>query len=130
MNERVDHYWNVIEFRETFGLPVSATPRLPDNDALALHHKLICEEVGELYDAIKARDAVEVLDALADIAYLVYGCAVDAGYDLDEALRIVHESNMSKLEDGQVLRRPDGKVLKGRDFMPPALTHLVETQPR
>lgn len=44
-----------------------------------------------------------------------------------EAFRLVHESNMSKLdENGQVLRREDGKVLKGPNYVAPDLTALAE----
>ena len=48
------------------------------------------------------------------------------GWDLDEALRRVHMSNMSKLgEDGKPIYRVDGKVLKGPRFKPPQLGDLV-----
>lgn len=47
---------------------------------------------------------------------------------LEEALRRVHESNMSKLdEDGNpILRESDGKVLKGPNYMPPNMADLAE----
>lgn len=39
---------------------------------------------------------------------------------INEATRIIHKSNMSKLtEDGQVLRREDGKVLKSDQYKAP-----------
>ena len=48
------------------------------------------------------------------------------GWDLDEALHRVHESNMSKLdEDGKPIYREDGKVLKGPTYAPPQLEDLV-----
>jgi predicted HAD superfamily Cof-like phosphohydrolase len=48
------------------------------------------------------------------------------GLDLDEAMRRVFESNMSKLGDnGKPLRREDGKVLKGPSYQPPDLSDLV-----
>ena len=48
------------------------------------------------------------------------------GWDLDEALDRVHESNMTKLgEDGKPIRREDGKVLKGPNYKAPDLTDLV-----
>jgi predicted HAD superfamily Cof-like phosphohydrolase len=46
-------------------------------------------------------------------------------WDLDEALRRVHHSNLSKLVDGKPLRREDGKVLKGPNYCPPDLLDLV-----
>lgn len=43
-----------------------------------------------------------------------------------EALKLVHESNMSKLdEDGKPIRREDGKILKSNLYKEPNLKHLV-----
>lgn len=45
---------------------------------------------------------------------------------IEEAFKRVHESNMSKLgENGEVLRREDGKVLKGPNYREPDLRDLV-----
>lgn len=76
------------------------------------------------------RDLVEVADALADLDYVEKGLAVEAGIPLDAVFSIVHESNMSKLDengdpilsdgvtpsayDGKV--KPAGKILKGPNF--------------
>ena len=47
-------------------------------------------------------------------------------WDLDEALRRVHESNLSKLDDeGKPVLRADGKVMKGPNYHPPDLSDLV-----
>ena len=47
-------------------------------------------------------------------------------WDLEQALRRVHRSNMSKLgDDGKPIYREDGKVLKGPNYQPPDLTDLV-----
>ena len=77
-------------------------------------------------------DTVEVADALADIMYLVWGFALEAGIPLMDVFREVHASNMSKLgDDGKpivsdgAMRRSDGspapvgKVMKGSGFFPP-----------
>ena len=39
----------------------------------------------------------ELLKELADLVYVTYGYAATYGWDLDEAFRRVHASNMSKL---------------------------------
>ena len=68
----------------------------------------------------------EALKELADLVYVCYQYAENLGWDLDEALNRVHESNMTKLgEDGQPIRRHDGKVLKGPNYQAPDLTDLV-----
>jgi predicted HAD superfamily Cof-like phosphohydrolase len=47
-------------------------------------------------------------------------------WDLDEALRRVHQSNLSKLDDeGKPVLRADGKVMKGPNYQPPDLSDLV-----
>jgi predicted HAD superfamily Cof-like phosphohydrolase len=81
---------------------------------------LLQEEVGEFITASEKGDLVAIADALADIAYVVYGTALTYGIDLDSALREVHRSNMRKLgNDGKPLIRDDGKVLKSERYFPP-----------
>jgi predicted HAD superfamily Cof-like phosphohydrolase len=47
--------------------------------------------------------------------------------DLFDAFIRVHRSNMSKLgPDGQVVRREDGKIMKGPSYRPPFLIDLVQ----
>ena len=68
----------------------------------------------------------DCLKELSDLVYVCYQYAENQGWDLDEALHRVHESNMSKLnEDGQPIFREDGKVLKGPNYAPPSLEDLV-----
>ena len=68
----------------------------------------------------------ECLKELADLVYVCYQYSENMGWDLDEALNRVHESNMSKLdEDGKPIYREDGKVLKGPNYKPPNLQDLV-----
>jgi len=93
---------------------------------------LIVEEFKEFLDAENQLimglrvNAAECLKELADLVYVCYQYAENVGWDLDEALNRVHQSNMSKLgEDGQPIRREDGKVLKGPNYQPPTLTDLV-----
>ena len=71
------------------------------------------------------RARVEALKELADLCYVAYQYAACAGWNLDEALDRVHESNMSKLVDGKPLKREDGKVLKGPNYKKPNLSDLV-----
>jgi predicted HAD superfamily Cof-like phosphohydrolase len=97
-----------------------------------MQRTLIVEEFKEFLDAenqlIKGFtiNATDVLKELADLVYVCYQYAENLGWDLDEALSRVHESNMSKLnEDGNPLLRPDGKILKGPNYQPPNLVDLV-----
>ena len=68
----------------------------------------------------------ETLKELADLVYVCYQYAINMGWNLDEALNLVHLSNLSKLgEDGEPIYRDDGKVLKGPNYKPPDLSELV-----
>ena len=88
-----------------------------DKSLAKLRVALLQEEVGEFITASEKGDLVAIADALADIAYVVYGTALTYGIDLDSALREVHRSNMSKLgNDGKPLIRDDGKVLKSERY--------------
>lgn len=63
------------------------------------------------------RNGVEVADALADLVYVIYGFAVELGYDLRSVIDEVHASNMTKAgPDGRAILRADGKVLKGDNY--------------
>ena len=68
----------------------------------------------------------ELLKELSDLVFVCYQFAATYNLDLDEALRRVYESNMSKLdEQGNVIYREDGKVLKGPNYKKPELGDLV-----
>jgi predicted HAD superfamily Cof-like phosphohydrolase len=52
--------------------------------------------------------------------------AASQEWDIDEAMRRIHKSNMSKLdEEGKPIYRADGKVLKGENYAPPILDDLI-----
>lgn len=115
----------VRTFHEAFGVPILSAPTIPA-DRVALRLALIDEERQELTEALAAGDIVEVADALTDIAYLVYGTALEFGIDLDACFAEVHRSNMSKLgADGRPIYRDDGKVLKGPNYSRPDLAPII-----
>jgi predicted HAD superfamily Cof-like phosphohydrolase len=122
---------SVARFHEAFNLPRLACPSAEVPEELArLRVDLLAEEADEFADAAARRDLVAIADALADVVYVAYGTAVTYGIDLDAALREVHRSNMSKLdEDGQPVYRDDGKVLKSRRYSPPDIAAVLSGQP-
>ena len=68
----------------------------------------------------------EVADALGDILVVTIGTALAFGLDIEEIMRRIHESNMSKLgADGKPIYRKDGKVMKGPNYHAPELDDLV-----
>jgi len=126
------NFEKVTEFMNVFGQEVKTFPEFPSEEIQKLRIDLIEEELGELKDAIAAGNVVEVADALTDILYVVYGAGCAFGIDLDACFAEVHASNMSKLgEDGQPIRREDGKVMKGPNYFKPDLfAVLFQNQPQ
>ena len=115
------------EFREAYHLTPSSSALIRSRQ-----RNLITEEFKEFLEAEatlylssgKVRE--DCLKELADLVYVCYQYAVNMGWDLDEAMYRVHQSNMSKLdEEGKPIYREDGKVLKGPNYKPPNLEDLV-----
>jgi predicted HAD superfamily Cof-like phosphohydrolase len=130
----------VEQFHEAFDSPkdvrLESTGRSKYAAINQMRFNLMFEELGELTDAMheymnaegdgQEKAALEVIDAITDLLYVVIGFAVTFGIDIETAFERVHSSNMSKLgRDGKPLFREDGKVMKGPDFMPPVLEDLV-----
>lgn len=120
----------VLDFHEAFGCPRAPlpTPHLKDTVA-QLRVRLLQEETEEFADAVNRRDLIAIADALADVVYVAYGCAVTYGIDLDAVIREVHRSNMTKLgADGRPILRADGKILKPERYSPPNIGPIIEGQ--
>ena len=125
----MDVQQKVSEFHEAFGAPVGKKPELIPIERAALRYDLIQEELSEFADEIATGNLVGIADALGDLAYVVYGAAVEYGIQLDEVIREIHASNMSKLgDDGEPVYRADGKILKGPGYWAPRLDVVLEAQ--
>ena len=106
-----------------------------------LRLKLLSEELDELMDSLgvcklttgqltyveRPVDSVAALDALTDILYVLLGTYHTLGLanHAEAAFAEVHRSNLSKLVDGKVLRRADGKILKPSTYTPPRLERIL-----
>lgn len=95
------NFQKVVDFNNQFGVTVNETPvkNIFDLDPKLVEYRmsLIREEVKELECAVKEKDYIEAIDALADILYVVYGMGCSIGCNLDAAFDLVHQNNMSKL---------------------------------
>ena len=114
-----------IEFRRAYGIPNTLSGRTRQRN-------LIVEEFKEFLEAdqnmilMHPQDREACLKELADLVYVCAQYAENMDWDIEQALRRVHKSNMSKLgEDGKPIKREDGKVLKGPNYQPPDLSDLV-----
>lgn len=116
-------------FELAMGGPIN---ELPSRQTLALRLRLIREEYTEVREEFEPALARGTLDIealtkeLCDLLYVIYGTGVAFGIDLDEALRLVHKSNMSKLgPDGKPILDAGGKVMKGASYRPPDLSGVI-----
>ena len=131
----------VIEFHNKFGHPVRDTPQAIDRKEADLAYSFIEEELFELAEALYPEvpcdcgdgmcdaesygyndynpDVVEIADALGDIVFTAYGMAARHGIDLDEVLREICASNLSKTANGQ------NKIRKGPDYFPPNIARAL-----
>ena len=96
-----NHFDQVAEFMNVSEQPVRSSPVRVDNKTLDFRLSLVEEETRELHSAVENHDYVEIVDALADIIYVVDGFAHTLGVDMNEAFRLVHESNMTKFCDSE-----------------------------
>tara|TARA_B100001094_G_C18027305_1_gene718275 strand:- start:369 stop:740 length:372 start_codon:yes stop_codon:yes gene_type:complete len=107
------------EFREAYECVDSE-----DNELMQFN--LIEEEMAEFRKACNFEPDAACLKELADLVYVCFQYAANMNWDLDEAMKRVHASNLSKLgSDGKPLRRADGKVMKGPNYKAPALEDLA-----
>ena len=70
---------SLLEFNEAFDIPKLDRPGLGTEEMIELRIKLLREEVEEYAEAARAGDMVEVLDALADIGYILAGTVINHG---------------------------------------------------
>ena len=107
------------QFRSAYMLMTGVAER-------GIQKALIDEEWSEFHEAYHLKDDCEQLKELADLVYVCYQFAASQEWDLDEAFRRVHDSNMSKLDNnGKPIYRADGKVLKGPNYKEPHLLDLI-----
>lgn len=147
----------VKDFHREFGHPIAEKPTIPSLEEQKLRLELLAEECGELVDALANKDKVEVLDALADIQYILNGTILSFGFKnvFDNAFKEVHRSNMSKMcktlkeaeetqkkyfkevivtkidptETGfRILRASDEKVLKSINYSKAELAQFVKDE--
>jgi len=108
------------EFRAAYNLTTNGNQKQTQK-------ALIDEEWSEFHEAFHFEDECDQLKELADLVYVCFQMAASQEWDLDEAMRRVHKSNMSKLgEDRKPIYRADGKVLKGPGYAPPNLKDLTD----
>lgn len=79
------------------------------------------------YETAEQNDDLVLIDlSLMTFITSVFGVAWRLNIPINAVFAEVHKSNMSKLmPDGSVLRRKDGKILKGPDYLPPDIAGVL-----
>ena len=97
------------------------TPELTDERSAQaeLYLRLVTEEYNELKEAFLNNDLVEIADACADLKWVIEGLEHSLGIPQQSVWDEVSRSNMSKMVDGKLIKRADGKVLKPDTFVQP-----------
>lgn len=121
----------VREFHEKFELRYDGPPRQLPGDMGKFRRDFMLEEIDEHFNAEYDSDLEKQLDALVDLAYVLFGTAYLQGFTPEkfyEAFRRVHAANMLKV---RALKAEDSKrgstydVVKPEGWQPPDLSDLV-----
>jgi predicted HAD superfamily Cof-like phosphohydrolase len=107
---------------------VTTTPHKtfdPKDPQTELYMRLVQEEFDETLDAFTKGDTVELADGIADMVWVLMGLASSAGIPFDAVWDEVKASNMSKVVDGKILKREDGKVMKPESYFKPDLNAVL-----
>ncbi|WP_406174175.1 MazG nucleotide pyrophosphohydrolase domain-containing protein [Streptomyces sp. NBC_00996] len=119
----------VRAFHLAFGLDARTVPTEVSSELAAHRGELLAEEAAEVAEVSVTGPLDRLAHELADVVYVAYGTALVHGIDLDAVIAEVHSSNMTKLgPDGGVVRRADGKVLKGDHYRAPDVSEVLRRQ--
>ena len=118
----------VADFMNACDQEVNDKPCNIEDSTTSLRYHLLSEENKEYMVAAIQDNKVEILDALVDMAYVLFGTINAHGMQKEfvEGFRIVHENNLTKIqENGKVIKNADGKVLKPQGYKKVDLSNLI-----
>lgn len=128
MTKNITREDKVNEFRKAAGKKdFDGTPDTVDESIATC----IVEELNEFFVAAEAyvreqneSNRAELCKEWADLQYVVSQAAVYFGIPADPSFNRVHNSNMSKVVNGKVFFRTDGKILKPDTYVAPDMRGL------
>ena len=98
-----------------------------DEDQANLYMDLVEEEFNETQQAFADKDIVGVADGVADMVWVIMGLCSTLGIDFYRVWNAVYDSNMSKLEEGKIIKDPEsGKILKPDTYFPPKIREALD----
>jgi predicted HAD superfamily Cof-like phosphohydrolase len=133
----------ISKFNSMYKLPINEKPALLGIERLENFKNVLMEEVNEvdeivskykeLGNSLTKEQEVELLthlsDWLGDMVVYIASESVKHGIDLNETLKIIMQSNFSKLGvDGKPIYDERGKVMKGPNYWKPEpkIKELIE----
>ena len=128
--ENMNYQDDVERFMAAADQYIGATPHLNENneDQAKLYIDLIDEEFRELCDGFLRRHIGDIADGGADLVWVVKGLFTTLGINFDQVWEEIRASNMSKVVDGKVIRRADGKILKPDTYFKPDIEKVLKKQ--
>lgn len=126
------NYQNDVEqFMAAADQYIGDVPHIDENneEQAKLYIDLIDEEFKELCDGFIRRHIGDIADGGADLVWVVQGLFTTLGINFDAVWEEVKNSNMSKVSDnGKILKREDGKVLKPDTYFKPDIDQVLKDQ--
>jgi predicted HAD superfamily Cof-like phosphohydrolase len=109
----------VREFHDKVGVDMPEKFSGIDLEQFKVRHNMLKEEYQEY---LSAGNVVDIVDAFADMIYVMVGTMLVMGIDPDAVFEEVHRSNMTK--NGKN-RNAEGKILKDDKFIAPNLRAVI-----
>jgi len=116
------------DFVQRFDIDIPAQPRR-DLSAMRMWETLLAEEWAEFQTALadyksgdeaegRIRDMAEVTAEAVDVLNVIVGLLLSQGLPVEAMTQAIHEANMRKCDNGRIVRRNDGKILKPEGWQP------------
>ena len=122
-----------IKIGDNAPLELNNKPTLIHRDCAMRYYHMSLEEVNERREAIQSisltdeERLIEIADALADEYYLWAQAVISHGLEdkIEELVLEVHRSNLTKLQDGEMITNDIGKIQKPLSYESPNLKSIL-----
>ena len=123
MQNDVAIFMEAGDHKVALGKPPAITP---DNIELAeLYLKLVNEEALELTVALETHNLLKVADGAGDLIWVTLGLCNALGINIAPVWNEICASNMSKVVNGKLIKREDGKILKPDTYFEPNIARAL-----
>ena len=120
---------DIEDFHKKFGISYFGVPRKLPDELKEFRIKFMQEELDEYKFCSKNNDLAGMLDALVDLAYVLFGTSHMHGFPFEKAWDRVQFANMKKVRAKNAKdskRNNSFDVVKPKNWEPPFLDDLVK----